>query len=104
MNEFDTRNGAEVVIGSSSMYPSIDNSLASNISTLDNQEGINSTHSIVSSLEGTHLEDVASGIKQRGKMSSIRRFFCCFVLFDLLLISLIWLICIMVRKKLFNFI
>lgn len=41
-------------------------------------------------------EDYFAGYRMNGRMSSIRRFFCLFVTFDLLLIGLMWLICIMV--------
>lgn len=50
------------------------------------------THSI-----NLYTEDFLAGFMQDGRMSVVRRFFCLFVTFDLALISLLWLICILVR-------
>ncbi|CAH1398523.1 unnamed protein product [Nezara viridula] len=47
-------------------------------------------------------EDVARGIQVNGRMSAVRRFFCLFVTFDVLLTSLIWLICLVLAGN-FNF-
>lgn len=52
------------------------------------------SHSL-SSLDKFPGEDVLLGARTDGRMSVARRFFCLFVLFDLLLTSLTWLICIM---------
>lgn len=41
-------------------------------------------------------EDLIAGAMQNGRMSNVRRFFCLFVTFDLLLTFLMWLICTMV--------
>lgn len=41
-------------------------------------------------------DDFITGYRINGRMSNIRRFFCMFVTFDLLLTGLMWLICIMV--------
>ena len=41
-------------------------------------------------------EDLIAGHRPEGRMSSVRRFFCLFVTFDILFTSLMWLICVMV--------
>lgn len=41
-------------------------------------------------------EDFLAGYMQDGRMSVVRRFFCLFVTFDLVFVSLLWLICIVV--------
>lgn len=43
-------------------------------------------------------EDLIAGAMQNGRMSNVRRFFCLFVTFDLLLTFLMWLICTMVKN------
>ncbi|CAH2222120.1 jg27397, partial [Pararge aegeria aegeria] len=40
-------------------------------------------------------EDFVAGHRPQGRMSSVRRFFCLFVTFDILFTSLMWLICVM---------
>lgn len=45
-------------------------------------------------------EDYIAGYTQDGQMSTVRRFFCLFVMFDLFFISMLWFICIMVSEKL----
>ncbi|XP_041988386.1 uncharacterized protein LOC121739863 [Aricia agestis] len=42
-------------------------------------------------------EDLVAGHRPQGNMSSIRRFFCLFVTFDLLFTSLMWLICVVMK-------
>ncbi|KAJ8707027.1 hypothetical protein PYW08_011161 [Mythimna loreyi] len=42
-------------------------------------------------------DDLVAGHRPQGKMSTVRRFFCLFVTFDLLFTSLMWLICVMMR-------
>ncbi|XP_022817009.1 steroidogenic acute regulatory protein-like isoform X1 [Spodoptera litura] len=44
-------------------------------------------------------EDLVAGHRPQGKMSTVRRFFCLFVTFDLLFTSLMWLICVMMRGE-----
>ncbi|XP_046819300.1 steroidogenic acute regulatory protein-like isoform X1 [Vespa crabro] len=44
-------------------------------------------------------EDLIAGARQDGKMSNVRRFFCLFVTFDLLLTVLMWLICTMIAGE-----
>lgn len=41
-------------------------------------------------------EEFLGGYMQDGRMSVVRRFFCLFVTFDLVFVSLLWLICIVV--------
>ncbi|EDW92562.1 steroidogenic acute regulatory protein-like [Drosophila yakuba] len=42
-------------------------------------------------------EDFLAGYMQDGRMSVVRRFFCLFVTFDLVFVSLLWLICIVIN-------
>lgn len=96
MTDSNIHNAAEVLLGYSNNLNFPNNGLLHNITAVEQlEQQIGSTHNSLSSLEGTYLEEVAAGAKN-GKMSAVRRFFCCFVLFDLLLIGLTWLICIMV--------
>ncbi|KZC10880.1 StAR-related lipid transfer protein 3, partial [Dufourea novaeangliae] len=44
-------------------------------------------------------EDLIAGAMQNGRMSNVRRFFCLFVTFDLLLTFLMWLICTMIAGE-----
>ncbi|KAJ8942314.1 hypothetical protein NQ318_005306 [Aromia moschata] len=44
-------------------------------------------------------EDLLAGQRPNGRMSSIRRFFCLFVTFDLLFTSLMWIICVMLNGE-----
>lgn len=65
-------------------------------------ESINSQRSIYTQQNVTRTpdiilsEDLIAGAMQNGRMSNVRRFFCLFVTFDLLLTFLMWLICTMV--------
>lgn len=47
-------------------------------------------------------EHILAGQILEGRMSSVRRFFCLFVTFDLAFTGLMWLICIMVSKALIH--
>lgn len=42
-------------------------------------------------------EDFIAGYMHDGRMSVVRRFFCLFVTFDLVFISLLWVICIVIK-------
>ena len=42
-------------------------------------------------------EDFIAGYMEQGRMSVVRRFFCLFVTFDVVFISLLWIICVVVR-------
>ncbi|CAG9766531.1 unnamed protein product [Ceutorhynchus assimilis] len=44
-------------------------------------------------------EDLLAGQRLDGRMSNVRRFFCLFVTFDFLFISLMWLICVMMNGE-----
>lgn len=46
-------------------------------------------------------EDYIAGYTQDGQMSTVRRFFCLFVMFDLFFISMLWFICIMMHGETF---
>lgn len=41
-------------------------------------------------------EDFIAGYMDEGRMSVVRRFFCLFVTFDVVFISLLWIICVMI--------
>ncbi|KOB70538.1 putative cholesterol transporter BmStart1 [Operophtera brumata] len=56
----------------------------------------NTTHSQSINLV---TEDLVAGHRPNGKMSTVRRFFCLFVTFDLLFTSLLWLICVMMKGE-----
>ncbi|XP_049782967.1 steroidogenic acute regulatory protein-like [Schistocerca cancellata] len=55
----------------------------------------NPHYSINTQAEHLSSTDLVTGIRQDGRMSVVRRFFCLFVTFDLLFTVLMWLICIM---------
>ncbi|XP_060808558.1 steroidogenic acute regulatory protein-like [Amyelois transitella] len=44
-------------------------------------------------------EELVAGHRPQGRMSTVRRFFCLFVTFDLLFTGLMWLICVMMRGE-----
>ncbi|XP_030753465.1 steroidogenic acute regulatory protein-like [Sitophilus oryzae] len=44
-------------------------------------------------------EDMLAGQRLNGRMSNVRRFFCLFVTFDFLFVSLMWLICVMLNGE-----
>ncbi|XP_016773416.1 steroidogenic acute regulatory protein-like isoform X2 [Apis mellifera] len=68
-------------------------------------ESINSQRSIYTQQNVTRTpdiilsEDLIAGAMQNGRMSNVRRFFCLFVTFDLLLTFLMWLICTMIAGE-----
>uniref|UniRef100_A0A182TB45 MENTAL domain-containing protein n=1 Tax=Anopheles maculatus TaxID=74869 RepID=A0A182TB45_9DIPT len=41
-------------------------------------------------------EDFIAGYMEQGRMSVVRRFFCLFVTFDVVFISLLWIICVVI--------
>ncbi|KPI96630.1 StAR-related lipid transfer protein 3 [Papilio xuthus] len=55
---------------------------------------VSQTHSV-----NLTTEDLLEGYRPYGRMSSVRRFFCLFVTFDLLFTSLMWLICVMMKGE-----
>lgn len=58
-------------------------------------QSINTTSSIRPEI--VISEDLIAGQRLNGTMSNVRRFFCLFVTFDLLLTGLMWLICVMLN-------
>lgn len=68
-------------------------------------ESINSQRSLYTQQSMTRTpdfilsEDLIAGAMQNGRMSNVRRFFCLFVTFDLLLTFLMWLICTMIAGE-----
>ncbi|ETN59759.1 Start1 [Anopheles darlingi] len=44
-------------------------------------------------------EDLLAGYMEQGRMSVVRRFFCLFVTFDLVFISLLWIICVVIKGQ-----
>ncbi|KAK6634367.1 hypothetical protein RUM43_011767 [Polyplax serrata] len=95
MTDQDIRNAAEVLLAPTNTCHY--NGLMPDTQSLcTHNHQADSINNSLSSLEGTHLDEVASGFRRNGRMSAVRRFFCCFVLFDLLLIALTWLICIVI--------
>lgn len=71
-----------------------------NYQSLNNQASLDMSHShsintIPSVRDYIISEDLLAGQRLDGRMSNVRRFFCLFVTFDFLFISLMWLICVM---------
>ncbi|XP_003393487.1 steroidogenic acute regulatory protein-like [Bombus terrestris] len=68
-------------------------------------ESINSHRSLYTQQNVTRTpdiilsEDLIAGAMHNGRMSNVRRFFCLFVTFDLLLTFLMWLICTMIAGE-----
>ncbi|KAK9736816.1 Cholesterol-capturing domain [Popillia japonica] len=90
------------------MYPEEDNRLPTNVNVPSNFYGTTLPHlnvDLSSSINSSSIihpeivvtEDLLAGQRPNGRMSSVRRFFCLFVTFDLLFTSLMWLICIMLN-------
>ncbi|XP_035784499.1 steroidogenic acute regulatory protein-like [Anopheles albimanus] len=44
-------------------------------------------------------EEFLAGYMEQGRMSVVRRFFCLFVTFDLVFISLLWIICVVIKGQ-----
>ncbi|XP_017769535.1 PREDICTED: stAR-related lipid transfer protein 3 [Nicrophorus vespilloides] len=89
MSEQDIRNAAEEMLRSNEYYT---NQTAGDISH---------SHSIntITSVRPEYIisPEFFTGQALNGRMSSVRRFFCLFVTFDLLFTILMWLICIMLN-------
>jgi len=64
--------------------------------SINSQRSSVTQHSITRTPDIVLSEDLIAGARHNGKMSNVRRFFCLFVTFDLLLTFLMWLICTMV--------
>ncbi|BFG06044.1 steroidogenic acute regulatory protein-like [Drosophila madeirensis] len=68
---------------------------------LSNARHGNNAYNMQYDMSRTHsinliTEDFLAGYMQDGRMSVVRRFFCLFVTFDLVFVSLLWLICIVI--------
>lgn len=46
-------------------------------------------------------DDYIHGYPHEGRMSAVRRFFCLFVTFDVMFIALLWIISVVVGRRLF---
>uniref|UniRef100_A0AAR5QD71 START domain-containing protein n=1 Tax=Dendroctonus ponderosae TaxID=77166 RepID=A0AAR5QD71_DENPD len=69
-----------------------------------NRSSLDMSHSYsVNTIPSIHdyiiSEDLLAGQRLDGRMSAVRRFFCLFVTFDFLFISLMWLICVMLNGQ-----
>lgn len=63
--------------------------------SLQSQRSGSYTQRSISSINRDYIisEDLIAGTRYNGRMSSVRRFFCLLVTFDLLFTCLMWLIC-----------
>lgn len=68
-------------------------------SSINSQRSSCTQHSIARTPDIVLSEDLIAGMTQNGRISNVRRFFCLFVTFDLLLIFLMWLICTMIAGE-----
>ncbi|XP_025830773.1 steroidogenic acute regulatory protein-like [Agrilus planipennis] len=91
MPEYEIRNAAEAILRSSSSHQQIQTP------DISHSHSINTIPSIRT--EYVISEDLLGGQRIDGKMSSIRRFFCLFVTFDLAFTTLMWIICITLSGK-----
>lgn len=64
--------------------------------SINSQRSSVTQHSIARTPDIVLSEDLIAGARHNGRMSNVRRFFCLFITFDLLLTFLMWLICTMV--------
>ncbi|XP_068621859.1 steroidogenic acute regulatory protein-like [Battus philenor] len=64
-------------------------------------ESTNPRYRTASNTQSINLttEDLLAGYRPNNRMSSVRRFFCLFVTFDLLFTSLMWLICVVMKGE-----
>ncbi|RLU17971.1 hypothetical protein DMN91_010212 [Ooceraea biroi] len=67
--------------------------------SINSQRSSVTQHSITRTPDIVLSEDLIAGARQSGRMSNVRRFFCLFVTFDLLLTILMWLICTMIAGE-----
>ncbi|XP_020286625.1 steroidogenic acute regulatory protein-like [Pseudomyrmex gracilis] len=70
--------------------------------SINSQRSSITQHSMTRTPEFVITEDLIAGARQNGRMSNVRRFFCLFVTFDLLLTFLMWLICTMIAGESLN--
>ncbi|TGZ47536.1 StAR-related lipid transfer protein 3 [Temnothorax longispinosus] len=64
--------------------------------SINSQRSSVTQHSMTRTPDIVLTEDLILGARHNGRMSSVRRFYCLFVTFDLLLTFLMWLICTMI--------
>ncbi|XP_012538220.1 steroidogenic acute regulatory protein-like [Monomorium pharaonis] len=67
--------------------------------SINSQRSSVTQHSMTRTPDIVFSEDLIAGARQNGRMSNVRRFFCLFVTFDLLLTFLMWLICTMIAGE-----
>ncbi|XP_029167014.1 steroidogenic acute regulatory protein-like [Nylanderia fulva] len=67
--------------------------------SINSQRSSVTQHSMTRTPDIVFSEDLIAGARHNGKMSNVRRFFCLFVTFDLLLTFLMWLICTMIAGE-----
>ncbi|XP_076668211.1 steroidogenic acute regulatory protein-like [Andrena cerasifolii] len=67
--------------------------------SINSQRSLQTQHTITRTPDIILSEDLIAGAMQNGRMSNVRRFFCLFVTFDLLLTFLMWLICTMIAGE-----
>ncbi|XP_060517726.1 steroidogenic acute regulatory protein-like isoform X2 [Cylas formicarius] len=77
-------------------FPSYQNENVPSALQISHSHSINTISSIRDCIVS---EDLLAGQRLDGRMSNVRRFFCLFVTFDVLFISLMWLICIMLKGQ-----
>ncbi|XP_011165520.1 steroidogenic acute regulatory protein-like [Solenopsis invicta] len=70
--------------------------------SINSQRSSVTQHSITRTPDIVLSEDLIAGARHNGRMSNVRRFFCLFVTFDLLLTFLMWLICTMIAGESLN--
>ncbi|KYN07617.1 PREDICTED: steroidogenic acute regulatory protein-like [Cyphomyrmex costatus] len=67
--------------------------------SINSQRSSVTQHSITRTPDIVLSEDLIAGARHNGRMSNVRRFFCLFITFDLLLTFLMWLICTMIAGE-----
>ncbi|XP_066143011.1 steroidogenic acute regulatory protein-like isoform X1 [Euwallacea fornicatus] len=82
--------------GFSSNLPNYQNQINQSPFDISHSQSINTIPSI---RDYVISEDLLAGQRQGDRMSNVRRFFCLFVTFDFLFISLMWLICVMLKGQ-----
>ncbi|XP_071558955.1 steroidogenic acute regulatory protein-like [Temnothorax nylanderi] len=67
--------------------------------SINSQRSSVTQHSMTRTPDIVLTEDLIVGARHNGRMSNVRRFYCLFVTFDLLLTFLMWLICTMIAGE-----
>ncbi|XP_011632177.1 steroidogenic acute regulatory protein-like [Pogonomyrmex barbatus] len=70
--------------------------------SINSQRSSVTQHSMTRTPDIVLSEDLIAGARHNGRMSNVRRFFCLFITFDLLLTFLMWLICTMIAGESLN--